>query len=124
MFINKLLLPMFAALFLLGACCQQNDSQPAEAVLPAKAVYLIAPLNGQNVKSPFAVKFGLKGMGVAPAGVQNENTGHHHLLIDLEQLPDLTTSLPSTEQLLLGDFAHRPHAQPLLSERITIQVVE
>lgn len=108
-------------------------------------VYLIAPTDGATVSSPVAVKFGLSGMGVAPAGIDQANTGHHHLLVDLAELPDLTQSLPATDhikhfgggqtetqleltpgkhtlQLLLGNYAHVPHDQPVLSEKITITV--
>ncbi|MDA0266407.1 MAG: DUF4399 domain-containing protein [Cyanobacteria bacterium] len=113
---------------------------------PANAyAYLIAPVDGQTVSSPVAVKFGLAGMGIAPAGVDKDNTGHHHLLVDLAELPDLTQPLPATDQikhfgggqtettldlapgehtlqLLLGNYAHVPHDKPVLSEPITITV--
>lgn len=49
---------------------------------PNAAVYFISPKDGETVASPFKVQFGLSGMGVAPAGVEKPNTGHHHLLID------------------------------------------
>lgn len=110
-----------------------------------KKVYFIEPADGAELKSPITIKFGLKGMGVAPAGIEKENTGHHHLLINLSELPDLTQSLPATDQikhfgggqteteltlpagthtlqLLLGDFAHRPHSKPIISEKITITI--
>ena len=60
-------------------------------------VYISEPANGQTVPETFTVKFGLSGMGVAPAGVDVENTGHHHLLVDVEELPDLTSSLPKSD---------------------------
>lgn len=108
-------------------------------------VYFIQPADGQTIKGAVKVVFGLKNMGVAPAGVERDNTGHHHLLIDTETLPDLTTSLPATDQikhfgggqteteltlapgkhtlqLLLGNYAHVPHATPVLSNKITIIV--
>jgi len=110
-------------------------------------VYFISPLDGDQVPGTFLVKFGLKGMGVAPAGVDRENTGHHHLLIDLEQLPDLKQPLPANEhvkhfgkgqteteitlppgkhtlQLLLGNYLHIPHDPPVLSKKITVTVSE
>lgn len=113
---------------------------------PADAqVYFIEPVDGQTVAQKFKVSFGLKNMGVAPAGINKENTGHHHLLIDTEALPDLTRSLPATDkikhfgggqtetelmlapgkhtlQLLLGNYAHVPHDKPVMSEKITIIV--
>ena len=109
-------------------------------------VYFISPTDGETVTSPFVVRFGLAGMGVAPAGSDVPNTGHHHLLIDLDELPALDLPLPMNEQvrhfgggqtetelelppgehtlqLLLGNAAHIPHDPPLISEKITIMVV-
>ncbi len=109
------------------------------------AVYFIAPANGDVLTSPVTVKFGLKGIGVAPAGVDNPKTGHHHLLIDVAKLPAMDGSIPAdvnhkhfgggqtettvelapgthTLQLLLGDMNHIPHDPPILSEKITITV--
>lgn len=109
--------------------------------------YFIEPLDGATVTSPVTVKFGLSGMGVAPAGIDVPNTGHHHLLINLEKLPEAGSPIPAdanhvhfgggqteatvklepgthTLQLLLGDYLHRPHAQPVTSEKITITVIE
>ena len=108
------------------------------------ALYFIEPQAGAVVSSPVTVKFGLRGFGVAPAGVQKEKTGHHHLLIDTG-LPPLDQPVPTDEhhrhfgggqtetsielpsgehtlQLLLGDFSHIPHNPPLISEQITITV--
>jgi hypothetical protein len=108
-------------------------------------VYFISPKNGDTVTSPFMVQFGLKGMGIAPAGVQFANTGHHHLLVDLAQPPDMNAALPVTDnirhfgagqseaelklppgkhtlQLLFADYLHIPHDKPIVSEKITITV--
>ncbi len=108
-------------------------------------LYIISPLDGATVSSPVTVRFGLKGMGVAPAGVDKPMTGHHHLLIDVEELPPLNMPVPAdahhkhfgggqteatielssgkhTLQLLLGDMGHVPHDPPLVSEKITIMV--
>jgi hypothetical protein len=108
------------------------------------AVYIVSPAHGELVTSPVKVVFGLTGMGVAPAGVDKANTGHHHLLIDTD-LPDLTLPIPAddrhrhfgggqtevvlelapgkhTLQLLLADFAHTPHNPAVVSQRITISV--
>lgn len=109
-------------------------------------LYFISPENGTIVSERFKVRFGLSGMGVAPAGVNFKNTGHHHLLIDLDDSEiDLTKPLPSTSkirhfgggqtetlltlpkgehtlQLLLGNYAHIPHQQPVFSEKIVITV--
>lgn len=95
---------------------------------PGADVYFISPKDGETVSGPVTVRFGLKGMGVAPAGTQKDATGHHHLLIDAD-LPALDRPVPTddhhkhfgagqtetvialppgkhTLQLLLGDFAH------------------
>lgn len=108
-------------------------------------VYFIAPQDGQTVASPVTVKFGLKGMGVAPAGTVNAQAGHHHLLIDLDKLPAMDQPLPSNDQvvhfgggqtetsltlspgqhtlqLVLGDALHVPFDPPLMSQKITITV--
>lgn len=107
--------------------------------------YFIEPTEGAVVSSPIRVVFGLsKNWGVAPAGFDKDNTGHHHLLINTD-LPDLSLPIPAddnhrhfgggqteteielppgqhTLQLLLGNFSHIPHAEPVLSEKITITV--
>ena len=115
-----------------------------ESVTSAK-LYFITPADGAQLSSPVTIKFGLFGMGVAPAGVDKKNTGHHHLLIDLDTLPKLNLPLPKdaqhkhfgggqtetsleltpgqhTLQLLLGDMNHMPHSPAVLSEKITITV--
>ncbi len=116
-----------------------------QSVDGAKA-YIISPKNGETVTSPVTVQFGLKGMGVAPAGVNTANTGHHHLLIDIDPLPDLNAPLPAnndrirhfgggqtevdltlapgrhTLQLVLADYLHTPHDKPITSETMTITV--
>lgn len=109
------------------------------------SVYFITPSDGDAVSSPVEVRFGLSGMGVAPAGVERANTGHHHLLIDLETMPTPGMPLPAddnhrhfgggqteasvelapgthTLQLLVGDHNHVPHDPPVTSEKITITV--
>lgn len=103
---------------------------------------------GDTVRSPVTVVFGLSGMGVAPAGVEKENTGHHHLLIDASlEGAALDEAIPSddrhrhfgggqtevqldlapgrhTLQLVLGDHNHVPHGPPVMSEPVTITVAE
>ena len=121
-------------------------AQIARTKAPAGArAYIISPKNGETVSSTFTVQFGLKGMGVAPAGVTTANTGHHHLLIDVAQMPDMATPLPMTDkvkhfgggqteteltlppgqhtlQLVVGDYLHIPHDAPITSDKITITV--
>ena len=124
------------------AFAQERTPAPAGA-----EVYIIAPKNGAHVHSPVLVQFGLKGMGIAPAGIKFDNTGHHHLLIDTEPPADLAAPLPATDkivhfgkgqtetsltltpgkhtlQLLLADQNHIPHSPPLLSRKITITVLK
>jgi hypothetical protein len=117
-------------------------------ITPAPAgakVYFVSPANGAEVRGPVKVVFGLApAMGVAPAGVQQKNTGHHHLLIDAPTV-DMNAPLPTSEQvkhfgggqtettvtlkpgkhtlqLVLGDYKHQPHNPPVVSETITITV--
>jgi hypothetical protein len=108
-------------------------------------VYFQTPKDGETVTSPFTVRFGLKGMGVAPAGIDQPNTGHHHLLVDLDKVPDFNAALPVTDnirhfgagqteteltlppgkhtlQLVLGDSLHIPHEKPVVSQKITVIV--
>ena len=113
---------------------------------PAGAqLYFITPQNGETVAPTFVVRFGLKGMGVAPAGADLPNTGHHHILIDHQGDPDLTLPLPTSDQvkhfgggqteteltlspgthtlrLVLGNHLHIPHNPPVMSETITVTV--
>jgi hypothetical protein len=122
---------------------------PAAAETPSPAgaqVYIINLKNGDTVSSPFRVQFGLTGMGVAPAGVEKPNTGHHHLIIDATLTGDelkapiasdakhmhfgggqteaMITLPPGqhTLQLVLGDWSHIPHVPPVMSTPITVTV--
>jgi len=119
---------------------QERSPSPAGA-----EVYIISPKDGAKVSSPVVVQFGLKGMGIAPAGMKFDNTGHHHLLIDTDAPTDLTAPLPASDkvvhfgkgqtetkvtltpgkhtlQLLLGDYSHVPHNPAVISKKITITV--
>ena len=161
--------PLSLALMLvLGACGQQaTDTEPAAEAQPQASslptaesaqpqmlprqpapegatAYLISPAEGDVVNSPVRVVFGLKGISIAPAGVNLPATGHHHLLVDTEILSldfpipadnnHLHYGLGQTEtivdlepgehqlQLLLGDYLHIPHNPPVMSEVVTIHV--
>ena len=106
------------------------------------SVYFISPNNEESLNGKVTVKFGLKNFGVAPAGIQIQNTGHHHLIIDAE-LPPFNMPIPAdknhvhfgkgqtevelelskgehTLQLILGDYRHIPHDPPIYSKRIKI----
>jgi len=137
----------YALIFILGLMLTSAASALERTPAPEGAeVYIVEPKDGAEVKSPFTVVFGLKGMGVAPAGVDMDGTGHHHLLVDVP-LPPLDQGIPAddnhihfgggqtqttlnlepgehTLQLLLGDKNHVPHEPPIRSERVTITVVE
>jgi hypothetical protein len=127
-----------------AAIAWASDRTPSAAGAEA---YIISPKDGATVKNPVLVQFGLKGMGVAPAGVKFDGAGHHHLLVDTDPPADLSQPLPTTDkilhfgkgqtettltlspgkhtlQLVLGDELHRPHDPPVMSKKITITVVE
>jgi hypothetical protein len=107
-------------------------------------VYFIEPTDGATVPTTFTVKFGLRNMGVAPAGTDTAATGHHHLLIDSDLPPfdqpmggdimhfgggqtETEVSLEPGEhslRLIVGDKNHVPHDPPVYSEEITVSVVE
>jgi hypothetical protein len=133
---------------MMGLCGAAIASGPTipESPSPAGAsVYFIEPADGAVVATTFTVKFGLKGMGVAPAGTDFPDTGHHHLLIDVTPPPDMTQPLPVTDQiehfgkgqtetevtlppgkhtlqLVFANYLHIPHAPPVLSKPIAITV--
>ena len=128
------------------AAAQTPAVAPERTPSPADAeAYIISPQDGAKVHGAVRVQFGLKGMGIAPAGFKMENTGHHHLLIDTDVPSDLSAPLPATDkimhfgkgqteatlhltpgkhtlQLLLGDQNHVPHNPPVMSKKITITV--
>lgn len=138
-----------AGLFVLmgwpGAASQALAQTPVRQPAPPGAqVYFHYPVDGLSVPERFTVRIGLRGMGVAPAGVDHARTGHHHLLIDTEPGPpdqpipsdynhihlgngqtEVVVTLPKgrhTLQLLLGDYTHTPHNPPVMSPKITINV--
>ncbi len=129
-----------------AAVSSEIASNPLISQAPADAnVYIISPADGEVVGTTFSVKFGLSGMGIAPAGIDMENTGHHHILINLDEMPDMSMPLPTSDnvkhfgagqtettltlpagthtlQLLLGNHLHVPHQTPVMSQKITITV--
>jgi hypothetical protein len=130
---------------ILGVSAVAFAQQAKRTPSPAGAeVYFISPKDGETVSSPVTVKFGLKGMGVAPAGIALENTGHHHLVIDADA-PPLGAPVPAdathvhygkgqtettvelkpgkhTLLLVLGDQLHVPHDPAVMSKKITVTV--
>jgi hypothetical protein len=141
---KKLVIAAIIAVLAVPAIAQDTPSPEGAAV------YIIGLEDGATVKNPVTVRFGLTGMGVAPAETMVENTGHHHLLIDRapfgsEDPEELTLAIPNddnhmhfgkgqtevtldltpgvhTLQLVLGDHGHVPHVPPVMSEQITITV--
>ena len=140
----KKLLSITTALSLIGGMALADGHRSA-APEGARA-YIISPADGAVVTSPVTIVFGLAGMGIAPANVELDNTGHHHLLINTDPATlDMDSGLPATDQivhfgggqtqvtkdlpagthtlrLLLGNWTHVPHNPPVLSEEITIVV--
>jgi hypothetical protein len=117
---------------------------PRSAAAPGATVFFIEPTDGATVTSPVAMKFGVSGIAIAPAGEIQKNAGHHHVLVDTT-LADMNLPIPKdaqhlhfgkgqteaaielepgdhTLQLVLGDSNHIPHIPPVVSNRITITV--
>jgi hypothetical protein len=136
--------PLIAALGLLIAALAAAQERTAPA--PNAEVYFITPRNGAAVHGSVTVRFGLRGMGVAPAGVKIDNTGHHHLLIDTDfSTLALDAPLPATDkivhfgkgqteatltlspgkhtlEIVFADYLHKSFDPPLHSKKITITV--
>jgi hypothetical protein len=149
-------LPLIVCAFLLSsvALAQTPPATPSTPSMPGSPpvaaanaeVYLISPHDGEKIKGPVTVRFGLKGMGIAPAGIKFENTGHHHLLVDTD-LADIALDqpMPATDkilhfgkgqtetvltlppgkhtlELLFADYTHRSFEPPVHSQKISITV--
>ncbi|MDD1783656.1 DUF4399 domain-containing protein [Enterovibrio sp. ZSDZ35] len=135
----SVLLPLLCAVF--WSYTVQSATKSAEGA----QVFLVEPKDGETVPGTFKVVFGVKGMSIVPAGNDQPNSGHHHLLINVDSLADFSLPLPANDnikhfgggqtetlltlpkgkhtlQLLLGDHLHIPHDKPVLSEKITINV--
>ena len=138
---NRFVLGIAFCMLAAASLAQPRASAPAGA-----KVYFISPKNHAIVHNPVTVKFGLKGMTIAPAGTQADNSGHHHLLVDtdLSEL-NLTAPLPATDkvlhfgkgqtettltlppgkhtlELVFADYQHMSFDPPLHSKKITITV--
>ncbi len=137
---HRLLASFAGAALVLAGDAAAREPSPAGA-----EVYIVSPRDGATVKGPVTVVFGLKGMGVAPAGIKVDGTGHHHLLVDSDPPADPSQPLPANEktihfgkgqtettlalppgkhtlQLVLGDLLHIPHDPAVISKKITIVV--
>ena len=134
------------ALVALTASSAAQAQFPRTASPAGAKVYFIEPADGATVKGPVKVVMGLAGMGVAPAGIDSPQTGHHHVLVDVEKF-DASVPLPMNDsyrhfgrgqtetmltlpegkhtlQLVLGDRNHVPHNPPVMSPKITITVTK
>ncbi len=160
-----------AAFVMLASGCGQRDAEPVAAEEPAEArpaaaettapaeqptlprspapdgarVFFITPADGDTVSNPVNIEFGIEGMSVVAAGVNEMHSGHHHLIIDAELPANPGMPIPADEnyvhfgdaststevtlepgqhtlQLLLGDHLHVPHDPPVASDVITITV--
>lgn len=136
------IIPLLSAIVMLTVCPAVLALSPS----PEGASVRISNIeDGAILPLEFTVKFMISGMGIAPAGSNIPNTGHHHLLIDVAELPPLDQPLPATEniihfgkgqtetvvnlpagqhslRLVFGDYTHTPHDPPVMSEPITITV--
>lgn len=145
-----------AALFLgnVATAAEKEATHKRQPSSKGANVYILKPNDGETVPRKFKVVFGLEGMGIAPAGITVggqpiPDTGHHHLLIDVEKMPSFDVPLPSdqpnkvkhfgggqtetllelppgehTLQLVFADYAHVPHEPAVVSKKITIKVAE
>ena len=137
---------LLALLTCSAVAADEHSADAARSPSAGGASVHFANIDDGDVLPPqFTVRFGISGMGIAPAGVAIENTGHHHLLIDVDELPPLDRPLPATDniihfgkgqsatelelaegqhrlQLLLADHRHIPHEPPVMSDVITITV--
>ncbi len=141
---NKRNLTAIVTLFVLMITSAATAHSPPKGA----KVFIIGLVDGAVVTSPVKVKFGIQGFGITPAGTtgkRRHTAGHHHLLVDVAELPDMDAPIPRdaqhihfdqgetetvldlppgkhTLQLLLGDEDHEPQDPPLFSEKITITV--
>jgi Domain of unknown function (DUF4399) len=138
---NRVFLVLGITLLAALAAAQERSAPGANA-----EVYFISPSDGAVVQGPVTVRFGLKGMGIAPAGVKFDNTGHHHLLVDTDFSElKLDAPMPATDKILhfgkgqtettltlspgkhtleivLADYLHNSFDPPLHSKKIAITV--
>lgn len=142
-----LIMGLLLSTLIMNSVAQETPGLNRSPAPEGAEAYIQSPADGAVVTAPFTVRFGLRGVGVAPAGVQLPNTGHHHLLIDVTEMPSFDLPLPATEnvrhyglgqtetelelppgehtlQLLLGDWLHIPHEPTVISEVVTITVAE
>jgi hypothetical protein len=143
--VSVTILALIAAIAASGNAQGQARGGPTSSA-PEAAVYFVGIKDGSTLATRPTIHFGLRNMGVAPAGLERENSGHHHLIIDAPT-PALDRPLPNdfnhlhfgagqteaqitlapgkhTLQMILGDKDHIPHNPPVMSDRITVSVVD
>jgi hypothetical protein len=143
---KRLVMLLQGVCLLVGGGSAALAAAPVSSVVPEPRVYIIAPADGESITGPVTVRFGLAGMGVAPAGIERAGTGHHHLLLNVAELPALDKPLPSDAQhlhfgagqtevlldlppgehtlrLVFADHNHVPHDPPLISVPVSIRVL-
>ncbi len=139
----KKYIPYFLSVAIATVPLLSNAGEGVSTSAKGAKAYIISPANGELVGEKVTVKFGLQGMGVSPAGLDKSNTGHHHLLIDIDKMPESGKPMGKTVkhfgggqtettiklskgkhtlQLVLGNHLHIPHEPPVVSEKITIEV--
>ena len=132
------------ALFI-GVPAMAQMAELSSDVAADAQVWIESPVDGQGVSSPVTIVFGSKNVSISPAGIEQMNSGHHHLMIDMDELPAMDMPLPGSAQLIhfgkgqtstslslepgehslqlvLGNHLHVPHTRPVLSKKITIVV--
>ena len=132
------------ALFI-GVPAMAQMTELSSDVAADAQVWIESPVDGQEVSSPVTIVFGSKNVSISPAGIEQMNSGHHHLMIDMDELPAMDMPLPGSAQLIhfgkgqtstslslepgehslqlvLGNHLHVPHTRPVLSEKNTIVV--
>jgi hypothetical protein len=145
----RLIIRLVRLVVLAGALASISFAAHAQGKPPAKGAYLyiIWPQDGARIRGAFWIRFGLRNMGITHAGDDYPNSGHHHLLIDVNEPLDLNAPIPQdrnhlhfgagqtearlqlppgkhTLQLVLGDAKHYPFKPPLVSKKITITVLK
>ena len=149
---KKILFSLMVGGLLASPALADDKKIPRQPSPKGAKVMIMFPRNGKMVKGPVRVAFGLKGMGVCPAGLvlpdgkPMPNTGHHHLLVDTEKLPSMALPMVASKtllhygrgqteavvdllpgkhtlQLVFADFVHIAHDPPVVSKKITITVV-
>ena len=144
---SLVLVPLLGLLMLSSPASAQTAQAGGPTSSPAGAsVYFIGLKDGDTIPTKSTIHFGLKGMGVAPAGSDRANSGHHHLIID-SPTPALNAEIPNdfqhlhfgagqtetdltlppgehTLQLVFGDKNHVPHSPPVMSDRIKVKVAD